>query len=91
LQANLDAPLTRCATAVNQAVARLLLKKTSETTGGGEVTIKARDGQDRGITLGLEKLTENATKIEIRVGTFGDRVYSQRILDEVKRALNGQG
>jgi len=70
-QANPDAPLSRCATATHRAVTSLLLRKTAETAGGGKFTIETRDGQDRGLTIGLKRFTDKATHIENHLGALG--------------------
>lgn len=87
LQANLDAPLDRAVAAVNKTITVLKMTKTSETTNVAAVTVKAASLQDKTVTVSLKKLTDNATAIGIRIGTFGDQAQAQQFLDEVKRHL----
>ncbi|MBI5383153.1 MAG: DUF3568 family protein [Verrucomicrobia bacterium] len=87
LQSNLEAPLAKCTTAANQAVTNLKLKKIGEENDGTSAKIKARNAKDQAVTISLKKLTDSATRISIRVGTWGDKAASQQILDEVKKGL----
>jgi hypothetical protein len=50
-----------------------------------EIRSEFADGKD--IWISIRSLTESSTKITIRVGMFGDRARSQRILDTVHRHL----
>jgi hypothetical protein len=42
---------------------------------------------NKGVTIDLEPQGRDITKIEIRVGVWGDRVQSERIADAIKRRL----
>ena len=48
----------------------------------GELT--ARTAADKRIVIKLKRVTDSATEIRIRVGTFGDESMSQLIRDKIK-------
>jgi hypothetical protein len=86
-QTNVDAPMAKCITAANQAISNLQLRKIDEANDGISAKIKARNAKDQAITIQLKVLTENATHIAVRVGTWGDKAASQQIIDEIKKEL----
>lgn len=47
--------------------------------------LTARAPGDKKIEIGLDKVSGTVSRIKIRVGTFGDKTYSQAILDTIKR------
>ncbi|HAK95121.1 MAG TPA: hypothetical protein DCM87_09005 [Planctomycetes bacterium] len=51
----------------------------------GEIT--ARNASDTKITISLRRVSDNATEIGIRVGTFGDEAQSKAILDRIAAHL----
>ena len=87
LQANVDAPLDKCLAAANTAILNLKLIKVSQVSDGVKATIKSRNAKDQAVDIDLKRLTDKATTIGIRVGTFGDKAASQEIQDEMKKFL----
>ena len=49
--------------------------------------VVARDSRDKKITIKLTATTEEATKLSIRVGTFGSETKSRMIHDKIKENL----
>jgi len=49
--------------------------------------ITARDAQNRRITIKLSSVTDQATKLSIRIGTFGDEAASRRIYNSIRDSL----
>jgi pyruvate/2-oxoglutarate/acetoin dehydrogenase E1 component len=49
--------------------------------------IVARDAENRKITIKLNSVTEQATKLSIRVGAFGDETASRRIYNGIRDNL----
>ena len=87
LQTNLEAPLKKSIAATRSAVENLKFIKISEEVDKLTGEIIARTSQDNKITIRLNKVTENTTKISIRVGMFGDQTLSYSLLEEIKKEL----
>ena len=87
LDTTLGANLDRSARAVDKAIEQLKFAKVSENKDALQAIIIARNAGDRRIELRLEKLTDDATKLKIRVGTFGDDTLQMTILEKVKSNL----
>ncbi len=52
-----------------------------------QAELTARNASDTKISLKLRKLSESATEIRIRVGTFGDESLSRLILEKINHRL----
>ena len=87
LQTNLEASLEKSIEATRSAVENLKFIKISEKVDKLTGEIIARTSQDKKITIKLNKVTENTTKISIRVGMFGDQSLSHSLLEEIKKEL----
>ncbi len=87
LQTNLEASLEKSIEATRSAVDNLKFIKISEEVDKLTGEIIARTSQDEKITIQLNKVTENTTKISIRVGMFGDQSLSHSLLEEIKKEL----
>ena len=87
LDATLSAGLDKSARAVNKAVEQLQFAKVSESKDALQVIVIARNAADKKIELHLDKLGDEATKLKIRVGTFGDDALQVAILEKVKANL----
>ncbi len=87
LDATLNAGFGKSVRAANSAVSDLHFAKVSETKDDLRDTIIARTGADRKIELRIERLGEDATKIKIRVGTFGDNAIQVEILNRIQSEL----
>ena len=73
--------------AANRAVDRLQFKKISESKDALTAVLKARTADDTKIDIKITKVTNVLTKVEIRVGVFGDRSVSATILKKIKESL----
>lgn len=87
LDATLSANLDRSTRAVNKAIEQLQFAKVSESKDALQAIIIARNASDKKIELHLNKLADDATKLKIRVGTFGDDYLQTAILEKVKANL----
>jgi len=87
LGTTLGADLERSDRAVNSAIAQLQFAKVSESKDALQAIIIARNAADKKIELHLDKLASDATKLKIRVGTFGDDSLQVTILDRVNANL----
>jgi hypothetical protein len=87
LDTTLSANLDRSTAAVNKAIEQLQFAKVSENKDALQAVIIARNASDKKIELHLNKLAEDATKLKIRVGTFGDDALQVAILEKVRNNL----
>ncbi len=87
LDTTLNANFERSLAAVNAAVAQLKYAKVSEKRDALEATVIARNASDKRIELRLDVLSADATKLKIRVGTFGDETVTQAVLEKIKANL----
>ena len=87
LDTTLNAGYEKSVRAVNAAVNQLQFAKVSENKDALQAIIIARNAGDKKIELRLDKLADDATKLKIRVGTFGDDTLTQAILEKVKANL----
>lgn len=74
-------------TATKKAIDQLGYKVTKDAKDALEAEIVARDAADDKITIVLKKTAEDATKLSIRVGTFGDETKSQLIYGKIRDNL----
>lgn len=81
------ASLDRTWTATLAAMKALEFPVTSQTKDALQAELTARNASDKKITVKLKKLSDSVTEIRIRVGTFGDEVISQAILNKIKEQL----
>lgn len=87
LDTTLNAGFEKSVRAANNAIDQLKYAKVSELKDAQQATLIARNAADKKIELYLEKITDDATKLKIRVGTFGDDALQQDILNKVKSNL----
>lgn len=87
LDTTLSGTLDRSTGAVNKAIEQLRFAKVSERKDALQVIIIARNASDKRIELHLDKLGDDATKLKIRVGTFGNDFLQTTILEKVKENL----
>ncbi len=70
-----------------KALAKLELNVTTKSKDVLSAVIVARDAQDKKITVKLKAVTEEATKLYIRVGVFGSEAKSRLIYQEIHEGL----
>jgi hypothetical protein len=87
LDVTLGAGFEKSVRAVNKAVEQLQYAKVSENKDALQSTIIARNAADKRIEFYIEKMADDATKLKIRVGTFGDDALQIAILEKVKANL----
>jgi len=81
------ASLSKVYIASGKAVQKLELNVISRQKDELSATIEVRDAQDKKITIKLKATAENATKISIRIGLFGDEAKSRMIYNKIKENL----
>ena len=87
LDTTLDASFAKSVRAANETIAELKYAKVSDHQDALQATIVARTAADQKIELYLEKVTVGATKLKIRVGTFGEEALQNEILTRIKSHL----
>ncbi len=87
LDATLKADYDHSVRAVEKAVEQLKLAKVSEEKNALKAVIITRNAADVKIELHIERLADDATKLKIRVGTFGNDELQLEVLDRVKKNL----
>ena len=87
LDTTLNAGFDKSVRAVNDAVKQLQFAKVSEKKDALEGVIIARTAADKKVEFHINKLADDATKLKIRVGTFGDDALTLVILEKVKSNL----
>ena len=76
--------LDRAWDASQAAMKDLEFSITRKTKDALQAELDARTAADKKIVINLKKVSDGATEIRIRVGTFGDEAVSQFILDKIK-------
>jgi hypothetical protein len=70
--------------ASNKAIEALQFAKVSEKKDAFSAVITARTAQDKKVQITVTKSTDTLSRVQIRVGTFGDEGMSMSILDKIK-------
>jgi len=84
LQATLAQSLEATEQAANKALSQLQLVKINENKDAFVAIITARTADDKKVEIKLTKASAETTKVQIRVGLFGDETRSLAILDKIK-------
>lgn len=84
LQATPAQTLETTERATNQALTQLELIKISEKKDAFVALFVARTADDKKVEIKLTKLSPDTTKVQIRVGLFGDEARSLAILEKIK-------
>jgi len=73
--------------ASDQAIAQLQFLKVGEEKDALKATLEARTADDKKVTIEVDRVSDSLTKVEIRIGTFGDKSVSMAIYDRIKGNL----
>jgi hypothetical protein len=87
LDATLDRNYEATVRGANLAIQQLEFAKTSEAKDAISDVIKGRTGQDKRVEIDVTRLGDNLTRVQIRIGIFGDEMISRTILDKMKQNL----
>jgi hypothetical protein len=87
LNATLDASFERTEDATNKAIVQLQFAKISERFDALTDNFVVRTADDKKITIKVTKLTASSSKVQIRVGVFGDEPVSLTVLEKIKANL----
>ncbi len=87
LKSTESASLDRTWNATLAAMKEMDFPVTRQRKDALEAELIARNAGDKKISIRLRKVTEQATEVQIRVGTFGDETASRAILERIKKRL----
>ena len=87
LEASLEGRYDSVVAAANEAVADLQFARISENKDALTALIVASTADDKKIDITVTKVSANISRVEIRVGVFGDEFVSVSILDRIKANL----
>lgn len=87
LDVTLDAGFAASVRAGEKTLAELQYAKISAKQDALQATLVSRSSSDQRIELYFEKVTEQSTKLKIRVGTFGKESLQNEILTRLKSHL----
>ena len=87
LDATLDSGYLHTVDATRHALDDLHFAREPEKADDLTTVFIARTGDDKKIEITVRRTADKLSKVEIRVGTFGDQELSQTILDRIKRFL----
>jgi hypothetical protein len=82
---SIDQTYVATRTAVKGLGLTIIEGETGQDALGGHLT--ARDSSDKKVQVRLKAITSNATKLSVRVGTFGDKSKTQRIYNAIHDQL----
>lgn len=87
LEASLGYSFESVAAASNRAISQLQFAQPEERKDALSDTLTTHDAKGDSIEVIVTKVGDSLTKVDIRVGTFGDQQMSQSILDKIKANL----
>ena len=87
LEANVNADIDDTFKASQKALTQLEFAKIKDHKSAVDAELVARTALDKRVEIQLTRVTSGTTKIEIRVGVFGDESLSMLILEKIKAAL----
>lgn len=87
LQTTVDAPLDRTVKATTKALKNLQFAGVATKADAISGVVTAKTARDEKIEITITSVTPTQTRLDIRVGAFGDKPVSQRILSEILKEL----
>lgn len=87
LEYNFDASVEQVHSASVRALRKLGLPVSQDVNDTHNAKIKSTYADGKDISITITALTEKSSKIQIRVGTFGDQVRSESILTTIQKYL----
>lgn len=87
LETTLEGRLDAVHKAAGRAISQLEFNQISDQKDALTAVVVARTAQDKKIEITLTRVGDNLTKVQIRVGIFGDEDVSRTILDKIKASF----
>jgi hypothetical protein len=88
LTAHVDAPVSEVGPAARAVFEEMGGMITTYEPGSVEAKIYARLPNDKRVEVLARPVTEKATKLNVRVGTFGDESLSRTVVEKIRAKLN---
>jgi Protein of unknown function (DUF3568) len=73
--------------ATDTAIAQLQFFKLSDERDALTTTVTVRTAEDKKVTVEVKRVADQLTKVEIRVGAFGDKPVEQAVYDRIRANL----
>lgn len=87
LSSSVDAPYENVVRAANRGIQQLEFAKISENKDALTAILVSRTADDKKIEVKITKISDATTRVQIRVGVFGNESLSMTVLDKVKENL----
>jgi hypothetical protein len=87
LDAPLDANFDQLENAVNKAVTQLQFVKVSEKKDALTAKLTVRTAEDKKVEIKVLRVGDKTSRVQIRIGVFGDKDLSLAVLDKIKSNL----
>lgn len=87
MEENLDSPLSKVHTATLEALKDLDLPIKKEMKQPLKAKIESQFSDGKQVWIGIRAITELSSRITVRVGTFGDKTKSEKILGTIHQRL----
>jgi hypothetical protein len=87
LSSTLDAPYENAVRASNRGLQALEFAKISENKDALTAILISRTADDKKVEVKVTKVTESTSRVQIRVGIFGDEALSLTVLERIKEHL----
>ena len=87
LQETVSAPVPHVHQATRSGLRDLNIKITEDKSDNLTAEVEGVLSDDRKVSISAESINSSTTKLTIRVGVFGDKDFSQRISDAIKKYL----
>jgi hypothetical protein len=87
MEEELDASFSKAHTASLAALKDLELPVNKDVKEGLKAKIESQFPDGKYVSIGIRAVTESSSKITVRVGTFGDKARSEKILGAIHQHL----
>ena len=87
LVVSLDSPYEDVVRGAERSIDQLQFLKLSEDRDALTATLTARTAADKKVIIDVKRVADHLTKVEIRVGDFGDKSVEQAIFDKIRANL----
>jgi hypothetical protein len=87
LETTIDGPPDKVIAAADATMKEMQYPVISKYGSGLNGQLVARTGGDKKLVIKAESMGANASKVNIRIGTFGDEAMSRHILEKIKAQL----
>lgn len=87
LSQEVNAPFERATAAAKSGLKSLGLKITKETVKENTAQVMSNYTDGKTIWVDIHRISQSASKVEVRVGATGDQDAASKILDKIRRYL----